>query len=178
MKTSHTEIMNTLVGLCKPEPHDVSGKVPFETVRDRMIELYDAAVDHEAFYHAFRVVLDAGGHDSPHMQDLHEFTKVYVNPKLRKMRWEAYAVISDYPLEFPRLKGASLKWAWKQTPKRGWCDLPPSIAHRLARKSPYEMVDLMKMIESAFMYLNKVASTVVEASDQKKKTKWLSGKWV
>ena len=67
MKTSHTEIMNTLVGLCKPDPH---GKVPFEPVRDKMLELYESSVDHPDFYHAFRVVLDAGGHDSPHMADL------------------------------------------------------------------------------------------------------------
>ena len=30
MKTSHTEIMNTLVGLCAPSPNDVDGKVPFQ----------------------------------------------------------------------------------------------------------------------------------------------------
>ena len=39
MKTSHTEIMNTLVGLCKPDPHDVERKVQFETVRDQMLEI-------------------------------------------------------------------------------------------------------------------------------------------
>ena len=38
MKTSHTEIMNTLVGLCAPSPNDVEGKVPFEPVREHMIE--------------------------------------------------------------------------------------------------------------------------------------------
>ena len=79
MKTSHTEIMNTLVGLCKPSP---DGKVPFEPLREKMIELYGAAVDHPDFHNAFRVVMAAGGADSPHMKDLHEFTKVYVNPKI------------------------------------------------------------------------------------------------
>ena len=71
--------------------------------------------------------MDAGGHDSLHMADLHEFTKVYVNPKLRNMRFEAYGVISDYPVPFPRIKNACLKWAWKQPPKRGWCELPPAF---------------------------------------------------
>ena len=140
------QIMNMLVGLCKPDPH---GKVPFEPVRDKMLELYESSVDHPDFYHAFRVVLDAGGHDSPHMADLHEFTKVYVNPKLRKMRFEAYDVVADYPIEFPKLKNACLKWAWKQTPKRGWCELPPTIHHRVSERSALSMLTVMRDIESA-----------------------------
>ena len=63
MMTAHTEIMTTLVSFCKPSPN--SREVPFEPVRERMVELYGAAVDHPDFCKAFQVVLDAGGHDSP-----------------------------------------------------------------------------------------------------------------
>ena len=49
MKTGHTEIMNTLLGLCKPGPHDVLGQVPWEPVRDKMLDLYGAAVEHPDF---------------------------------------------------------------------------------------------------------------------------------
>ena len=55
MKTGHTEIMNTLVGLCKPAPSDIDGRVPFEPVRDKMVEFYGAAVDHPDFVNAFRL---------------------------------------------------------------------------------------------------------------------------
>ena len=175
MKTAHTEIMKTLTGLCKPDPHDVEEKVPFEPVKDRMIELYGAAVDHPDFKNAFQLVLDTGGHSSPHMKDLHEYTDVFVNPKLRKMRFEAYAVVSPYPTVFPRIKIASLKWAWKQIPKMGgWCELPPSIAHRLASSGTCSMSNLMLDIEDAFSQLGRLASTVVEKSEQKKKVKWIS----
>ena len=37
MKTSHTDIMSTLVGLCAPSPNDVEGKVPIEPVRETTI---------------------------------------------------------------------------------------------------------------------------------------------
>ena len=172
MKTSHTEMMNTLVGLCKPSPQDLEGKVPFGPVRDKLVEFYGCAVDHPDLLHAFRVVMDAGGHDSPHMADLQEFTTIYVNPKVRKMRFEAYAVVSGYPIELPRVKNASLKWAWKQTPKRGWCELPISIAHRFT--GTFSMFSLVREIEEAFGFLAKAVSTVVEARDQKSKTKWVS----
>ena len=63
MQTAHTYIMTTLVSLCKPSPG--SCEVPFEPVRERMVELYGAAVDHPDFCNAFQLVLDAGGHESP-----------------------------------------------------------------------------------------------------------------
>ena len=58
MKTGHLEIMSTLVSLCEPTPN---GSVPFEPVRDKLIDLYGAAVDHPDFLHAFRLVIDAWG---------------------------------------------------------------------------------------------------------------------
>ena len=82
--------------------------VPFEPVRERMVELYGAAVDHPDFCKAFQLVLDAGGHDSPHMKDLQSFINAHVNPKLRKMRMETYGPISQYPSLFPKIKIANL----------------------------------------------------------------------
>ena len=53
MKTGHLEIMSTLAGLCKPDP--TSGAVPFEPVRDTLVGLYGAQVDHPEFHNAFRL---------------------------------------------------------------------------------------------------------------------------
>ena len=58
MKTGHLEIMSTLVSLCKPDP---KGHVHFDPVRDKLVDLYGAAIDDPDFVHAFRVVCDAGG---------------------------------------------------------------------------------------------------------------------
>ena len=94
------------------------GVVHFDPMRDKLIELFGVAVDHPDFVHAFKLVCDAGGATSVHMRDLHEFTTVYVNPKLRKMRMEAYTVVAPYPVDFPRIKNACIKWAWTQTPTK------------------------------------------------------------
>ena len=83
MKTGALEIWNTLVKLCNPDP--TSGLTPYEPIRDRMIELYGADADTPAFLQMFRLILDFGGADSPHLRDLGEFTAVLVNPKLRKL---------------------------------------------------------------------------------------------
>ena len=97
----------------------------FEPVRDKLIELYGAAADHPDVLNAFKVVCDAGGAESVHLKELHEFTSVYVNPKLRKMRFEAYAVIAQYPVSFPRLKTPALNGLGSRTrTKAGVCCLP------------------------------------------------------
>lgn len=132
MKTGHLEIMSTLVSLCQPKPDH---SVPFEPVRDKLIDLYGAAVDHPDFLHAFRLVIDAGGAGSVHMQDLEAFTSVHAIQKLGEMRMEVYAVVAPYPVNFQKIKNACVKWSWRQIPNRGWCQVPPSILHRLSADS-------------------------------------------
>jgi len=123
--------------------------------------------------------MDAGGFQSPHMEDLRSFTAVHVNSKLRKMRFEAYGVVAPYPLAFPGIKNACLKWAYKQQTTRGWCQLPPNIGFRLDRNSKSNMYEAMENIEECIVFLRKVASTVVEKMDQKTQerhrtqTKWI-----
>ena len=167
MKTGHLEIMSTLVRLCTP---DARGDVPFEPVRDKLVELYGSAVDHPDFLDAFKMVMDVGGASSVHLKDLKEFTSTFVNERNRKMRFDGYAVVAQYPVEFPRLKIASIKWAWKQpTCKGNWCQVPPNIMYRFA-DSKQGMRSVLTDVEAALLVLSKFVSTVVE--EPKEKTKW------
>jgi hypothetical protein len=97
-----------------------------------------------------------------HLKDLADFTTVFVNPMLRKMRFEAYAVVAQYPVDFPRIKTACIKWAWKQPTTKGWCQLPPNILHRFSADSKYKMQGLMMDAEDAMLALSKFVPTVVE----------------
>ena len=85
-----------------------------------------------------------------------------MNQHIRKMQTTAYVVVSRYPVKYRRVSNASLKWAWKQPAKQGWCPTPPCILHRLDEDSKHEWVDLMDDIEEAFTAATKLASTVVE----------------
>ena len=127
MKTGHSEIMNTLVSLCKPSP-DSSRTIHFDPSRSRMLELYGTAVDHPDFHNAFTVVVSAGGCGSPALQEMMDFTAAFVNPKLRQLRFEVYSVVAPFHEHHVRLKIAMIKWAWSQKPVRGFCPVPPAIA--------------------------------------------------
>ena len=171
METAHTEIMRTLVGLCKPSPdYDRSSAVAeFETIRNKMLDLYGATVDHPDFIKAFQLVVEAGGADSPHMSDLQDFTGVFVNPKMRKLRWETYGLVAPLPPEFPRVKNALLKWTWKQTPVRGWCPLPPNLHYRLDANAKLSMSEVCKHLERAMVVTSQIASAVAENTHDKVK---------
>ena len=172
MGACHTEIMNTLVGLCKPGP---SGEVPFAPVQNKMVELYSSAVDYPDFVNAFRLVMEAGGAESPHMHDLKEFTQVCVNPKKRDMRFEIYSVVTEHPKEFPRIRNAMIKWSWRTTPQRGYCQLPPNISGRFKDAGSQSMVKAMRDIEGAFSWFGKVATQVQEKIGREKAIKFVGG---
>ena len=169
MQTAHTEVMHTLVKLCKTDPY--SGAVAFEPIRDKMLELYGSTIDHPDFHHAFRVVMDSGGSKSPHMKDMHDFTSVHVNPRMRKLRLETYAVVAPLAVDRPRLKNALVKWAWKQPPVRGWCPVSPSIAHRLDSQSRFQMTKACKGIEESMIQGAKIATAV--AGVERDKIRWI-----
>ena len=65
MSSSHSEIMNALIGMCKPSPHDVEGVVEFEPIRDTMMTLYGSAVDHPDFVQAFSTRARSRGKRKP-----------------------------------------------------------------------------------------------------------------
>ena len=161
--------MATLAGLCKPDPQN--GAVPFEPVRDTLVGLYGAQVDHPEFHNAFRFVLGAGGAGSVHIKDMTNFATVFVNEKLRKMRMEVYAILAPYPVNYVKLKNASLPWSWRQPTKQGWCQLPLCIAHRLDEGSKFEWRKVMGDLENTLTVISAVASTVVAKSAVAEKDK-------
>ena len=173
MKTSHTEIMNFLAGLCNPDPR--TGTVPWEPVRDKMVELYGAAVDHPDFFQAFTLVMSVGGGKSLHIKDLQKFIDTFVNPKNRKMRFEAYPVVTAIGIDYPKLKMASLKWAYRQPTTRGWCVLPPSISHRVDKNSKFAMTQLMGDLDEVLGWMSKCAKHLYtsEAVSQHNMAKWI-----
>ena len=91
------------------------------------------------------------------------------------MRWEAYAV-AEYPVEFPKVKNAVIKWAYQQPTSRGWCQLPPKIGYRFDSGNKHNMRSLMEHIEQAMREMTKLAeATLDDPLDQqvmKSRVRW------
>ena len=178
MAAGHTEIFRALVELCKPNPvPTVVGAVDeaFDAVRGRMIDLYGAAVDHPDFHHCYRLTMDVGGRDSPHLQNLHDFTQLFVNPKVRNLRFESYAQVAPLPWELPRFKIAVLKWTWKQRPIKGYCPVAPNLAYRVHPTSTTTLREAIDNMEHAMEILTMDVSTVVDQHvGQGETVRWLA----
>ena len=95
MKTTHLEIWHAIQGLCKPDP---KGNVPWEPVRDKLIDMYGGMADDPNALYLFRYVMGAGGKDGTHVGDMNDFIQVFVNPKFRKMQMGVYFILSSYPV--------------------------------------------------------------------------------
>ena len=63
--------------------------------------------------------MDSGGAESPHLQELKEFTTSHVNPKLRKLRDETYSVACQYPEPLAKLRSASIKLGMEAAARKG-----------------------------------------------------------
>ena len=90
------------------------------------------------------------------------------------MLMEAYAAVASYPVDFPKIKNACLKWSWRQAPNKGWCQAPPNISQRLSADSKYGMFDFLMSVELAMAALSKLASMAVEEQDLKSRTKFIA----
>ena len=107
------------------------------------------------------------------MQDLREFTGVFVNPKLRKLRFETYGLVAPLPVRLPRLENAIARRVWRQTPERGWRPLPPTLAYRSDSASKVSMANECQHLESAMVVASQIASAVAEdRRDTSTKVKW------
>ena len=130
MKTGHLEIRRTLVARCRPDP---DGTVLLQPVRDTLIDLYGAAVEHPSFVDAFKFVLAGGGADSPH-EGLGGFHFRFCEPENSQDGHRGIRESVPIWREVAEIKNACVKWSWRQAgPKGGLCPVPPNISHRLAK---------------------------------------------
>ena len=83
-----------------------------------------------------------------------------VNPERHKMHFAAYPVVTGYPLEVPKLKVASIKWAYEQPTTREWCQVPDSIKFRFDMSCASHMRDLMSDLDAMLVWMINVAKAV------------------
>ena len=63
LATGHLEMMRTMKSLCKPDPFTL--EMPWENVKAAMIKAFGPVlVTDESYYHAFQLMLTAGGGES------------------------------------------------------------------------------------------------------------------
>ena len=82
--------------------------------------------DDPAFIDMFAFVVNLGGSDGGYLQDLFYFHEKFVDATVRRMSLSALEPVNLFPLEFPRLKVAAVKFMYSEQPIRGGFCVPLS----------------------------------------------------
>ena len=126
------------------EGRDVNARIKFEDAVEIVArELPSIAYDEE-FMDVFGFVVDIGGRCGAHLETFLEFARRFVNPKERKLRWEAFRMANALGVHAPRVKIALLMRAYRQKPVRGYVPLPEAGFAKMAAKDKGDWEDFLR----------------------------------
>ena len=105
---------------------DLSQRVAFQTVRDKVKSQLQTAADDPDLLEVFDFLISTGvGHNS-YVDHLLEFGSQFVNSKKRQLRFSAFAVINKMCAKAVWSRMALVKRAYVKKPVHGFCPSPES----------------------------------------------------
>ena len=128
LSTTEQTAVSVLQGLAITEmSKDVGQRVAFQTIKDLARAHLGSAVDEVDFMELYDWILSMGVGKNIFIDEFLEFTSTFVDSKLRRLRFAAFAVSNRTPPQFPRSKLSQLYRAYRQKPQNGICANPPSL---------------------------------------------------
>ena len=98
------------------------GVLSWESVIGRVRETMPEFTSDKNFIDLYAFVVDLGGAQSMFLDDLKAFHQKFVNPKVRRVRLEAFAAANALPIEYPHLKVALMKHVYVDAKvSHGYC---------------------------------------------------------
>ena len=124
-----THEMQAFSYLCSLASNKHSGRIAasadVEFIRDQLARTMPQFAADEHFLDMYRFIVDIGSFEAPFVKDLMAFHQHFVDPKVRRLRLNVFAAMSEFGLKFPHLKIAGIKAAYSCDAKRvqhGFCE--------------------------------------------------------
>ena len=151
MKIGNNEIFSYMCSLCHPHPKPT----PFEPLRDELITRYGADAQDLNLQAAFRFIMEAGGPGSQTLEDYHQFLRLFCDPNIRRLGFDAYRVVNLLPEGLQNFKLALLYYAWKQqvSTKNIWLSPPPDFSPRLSPDAKVSWLPFLMEVEAALNHI-------------------------
>ena len=99
-------------------------EVAFYLVKDALQHELDHWVQEEHFISTFEFVVNMGGLAYPFVPWILWYAEAFVNPRLRKLRLEAFAILNKMGMDKPWTKVSVLCRMLRADTKMGWCPCP------------------------------------------------------
>jgi hypothetical protein len=103
---------------------DVSQRVAFQTVKEKVRMQLDAAVDYPDLPELFDFLINAGVGRNTYLQDLFDFASCFVDSKTRQLRFSAFGIANKIHEQAPLTKIAVMKRTYRKKPCLGFCPNP------------------------------------------------------
>ena len=158
----------TLVG----SPTVVGKQNQWQFVVGRMRETMPQFCDDKNFLDMYAFVADMGADGSKFLHDLKEFHQKFVNPQVRRLRLDAFAVANLLPLEMPHLKVAFVKHLYVEGKlAHGFC-LTPSIRYVKCLADTTEGQTASAVAEDILRFFHVTCRAAIEKLDHGMRTKF------
>ena len=106
---------------------DLSQRVAFASVRDKVRMQLDSAADDPDLPELFDFLINAGVGHNTYLQDFQDFSCVFVDSTKRQLRLSAFAVANKIAEQAPLTKIAVMKRAYRKKPSMGFCANPEAV---------------------------------------------------
>jgi hypothetical protein len=116
------------------------GFVEYNTVREKLRERIDYFVDDPDFPELFTFVTNLGVGTNDYVEQLMDYLNTYVNSKVRQLRLAAFKNVNLIDIEYPRIKVALIKRAYRKKPTFTWCP-HPELGWSRMNKNELEVVE-------------------------------------
>ena len=106
---------------------DLSQRVAFKTVRDRVRTQLQAATDDPDLPEVFEFLISNGVGKNVYIDKLLEWTQTFVDSKKRQLRFSAFAPVNKMCAEAVWARMAVVKRAYRKPPTAGFCPSPEPL---------------------------------------------------
>ena len=124
LRTTELTAVAVLRGEIMLQSANLSQKVVFQSVREQVRRELHSAADDPDLIEVFEFLISLGVGTNSYVEDLEDFTKFFVNSKLRQLRFFAFANANAIPDCFPLVKVGVIKRAYRKKPSYGFCPSP------------------------------------------------------
>ena len=128
---------------------DVSQRVAFQTVRDRVRSQLLTAADDPDLPEVFDFLISAGVGKNSYIDHLLEWTSCFVDSKKRQLRFSAFAVINKMCEQAVWSRIAVVKRAYRSKPHNGFCPNPEQAWRSYSWAHLQKLEDMLRFFHGA-----------------------------
>ena len=173
MRTTEWSALYTLKGGIIAASGTLGLRVAFASVVERTHMELDSAADDPDLDQLFDFMISIGVGHNAFFDDLANFQQVFINSKLRQLRFAAFGVVNKLPAQCPRVKIAIIKRAyWKKPadPRNCCCNNPAQAWAAVAAPILQRAEDLLLYVHES----NEISQQIEPENEKKDSHKRIS----